>query len=462
MIAQQRHEDGECGEIADESHQHHVAHGARPGRADEHPVHLEGQCPGDRRQRRPGQVFRRLGPDTFRRRQQADDIGSEDQEKPGGDHAEAKRPDECEFDSPVEGRPEIRSEGAAHELLGRIGDAVEIIAGNEEDVHENRIGRQRQRPHRGADAGHDGEGADQHEGADHDVAVERKQRLQPRRRKDFRPRGPVGAIEARDDDGKADQRTDGFADERAPGDAGNAPAEPEAERDRQHDIDAVDDRLQQEPRHALPAPEHEAEQRIIGERHGGGEHADHEIGRGDLGHFRRRRHQEKPAGKQQRREQHQHEARTERDGERTPVDRLLLAPVAAPESLRHQSRRRGAQEIEAAEQQIEDDGGDGHAGQRIRRAKAPGHRCVRQAEQRRRQEAQRHGNGDRQHQPVRHFEGTGPVVFACRRGAHANSPSGRLYFASIRIGVTGRRRSERTIAAVCVLYLRKCGVARCA
>ena len=50
-----------------ERQQHHVAHVARPGRADEDAVHLEGQHAAQRGERRPGQIDRRPPPARPRR-----------------------------------------------------------------------------------------------------------------------------------------------------------------------------------------------------------------------------------------------------------------------------------------------------------------------------------------------------------------------------------------------------------
>ena len=53
---------------------------------------------------------------------------------------------------------------------------------------------------------------------------------------------------------------------RGPGDAGHAPAQIEAEHDRQRDVGAVEHELQEQAEPALAAPQHVAEHRIVGER----------------------------------------------------------------------------------------------------------------------------------------------------------------------------------------------------
>ena len=68
----------------------------------------------------------------------------------------------------------MRADRPSGDLFGGIGKPVEIIAGQQEKIHQHRIGRQRHGAEAGADACHQGEGADEHEGADQDVAIEGK------------------------------------------------------------------------------------------------------------------------------------------------------------------------------------------------------------------------------------------------------------------------------------------------
>jgi hypothetical protein len=63
---------------------------------------------------------------------------------------------------------------------------------------------------------------------------------------------------------------------------------PQAEPDRQHDIGAVDDRLQNEAHDALPAAEHEAEHRVVGETDRRRENPDADIGPCRIDDFRTR------------------------------------------------------------------------------------------------------------------------------------------------------------------------------
>ena len=179
----------------------------------------------------------------------------------------------------------------------------------------------------------------------------------------------------------------------------------QAEIDRQGDIDAVDDRLQQQAEGSLAAPENEAEDGIVGERCRPGENADGEIGCGGIGDSVFRPHQRQPGPQQKRRKGKQCRAAAERQDQRPPEDRLLLAAVPPSEGLRRQAGGRGTQKIEAAEDQIEEHGADGEPGQRFRHTHMADHGGVSQAEQRRRHETECHRNGDRQHHPVRHVEG---------------------------------------------------------
>ena len=112
--------------------------------------------------------------------------------------------------------------------------------------------------------------------------------------------------------------------------------------------------------------------------------------------------------------------------------------VAAAESLGHQSGRRGAQKIEADENQVEEHGADRKPGEDVGRAEAARDGGIRQPEQRRRQEAERHRNGDREHEAVGHLERAGAIEFGlgCRaQGRH-----------SIRRRGTGSTQLESTIA----------------
>src|SRR5690606_41432165 len=62
-------------------------------------------------------------------------------------------------------------------------------------------------------------------------------------------------------------------------DAGDLPAELEAEEDRERDVGAIEHDLQAEPQPGLAAAEHVAEDGVVGEREGRGKDADADIGR---------------------------------------------------------------------------------------------------------------------------------------------------------------------------------------
>ena len=82
-----------------------------------------------------------------------------------------------------------------------------------------------------------------------------------------------------EDEGKAGEHGDDLADNSAPGDAGDAEAEGDAEQDRHGDVDAVEQDLQRKTDGAQSASKYEAEQGEVRERHRGGENADADIGR---------------------------------------------------------------------------------------------------------------------------------------------------------------------------------------
>mgnify|MGYP007097350214 CR=1 FL=1 len=72
------------------------------------------------------------------------------------------------------------ADGAAGELFGGGGEAVEEIAGDEEEIHQHRIGGERHRTELRALTCEQRESGKQREGADHDVAVERQHAPQGR------------------------------------------------------------------------------------------------------------------------------------------------------------------------------------------------------------------------------------------------------------------------------------------
>ena len=59
VIAEERRQQQPGDEIDEHRQQHHVAHVARPGGADEDAVHLEGERADDRSERRPDEVVAR-------------------------------------------------------------------------------------------------------------------------------------------------------------------------------------------------------------------------------------------------------------------------------------------------------------------------------------------------------------------------------------------------------------------
>ena len=77
VIAEGRRQHRPGGEIDEHRQQHHVAHVARPGRADEDAVHLEGDHAGERRQRRPDEIAPRRLAHLRRRRHQVDERWAE-------------------------------------------------------------------------------------------------------------------------------------------------------------------------------------------------------------------------------------------------------------------------------------------------------------------------------------------------------------------------------------------------
>ena len=172
------------------------------------------------------------------------------------------------------------------------------------------------------------------------------------------------------------------------------------------------------PTLALSAPEHEAENGVVGQcrrcRRGCG-WRNRCWSPAAIAAFRA--HQLQPGRNQQRRETEQRQPAAERRDQRPPEDGLLLVLVSPAIGLRRQPRRRGPQEVEAADDQVEQHRADRKSGKRLRLAHPADDGGVRQPEQRRRHEAERHRHGDRQHQPVRHVEWhrlvVGPAIHAC-------------------------------------------------
>ena len=107
----------------------------------------------------------------------------------------------------------------------------------------------------------------------------------------------------------ADREADRLAQDRAPGDAGHAPAHVEAEEDRQRDVGAVEHDLQEKTELALAAPQHVAEHRIVGEREGRAQQTDAHIGVHRREHPRLGAHEPGAAQRDQRRQQRERDTR---------------------------------------------------------------------------------------------------------------------------------------------------------
>ena len=199
-----------------------------------------------------------------------------------------------------------------------------------------------------------------------------------------------------------------FAGDRAPGDAGDAPAELQAEQDRQHDVDAVEHQLQEQAEPALAAPEHIAEDGVVDQRERRAEQPDADIGVHRRGDARLGAHEPLAGRGEQRREQRPARCRQRRAiGDGSPEHRLFLGGVAAAEGLGDETGRAGAQEIEGGEDDVEDERAGGQAAEQRGVAELADHRRVDQAEQRRRQIGERHRHGDGEHRTVGDDERSG-------------------------------------------------------
>ncbi len=178
----------------------------------------------------------------------------------------------------------------------------------------------------------------------------------------------------------------------------------QAEKDRKHDVDAVEEQLQQHRERALAAPEHVAEDGVVDERERRRQHADADIGRHRL--VDAAVGIEEPLAKQheERRERGKHDAGRHGDREGAPEDRLLLGLVAAAERLRDQTGGAGADEVEGGEDDVEHQRAGGEAADQRRVAELADDGGIDQAEQRRGQIGERHRHGDRQHRAMRDRE----------------------------------------------------------
>ena len=137
-------------EIGSERQQHHVAHVARPGRADEDTVHLERQHAAHRGEGGPRNERDRRRPDVLGRGDDRHQLATKQQEDDGGEAGEDKAPDGGDANGPGEGTLAAGADGAAGQLLDGAGEAVEEIAADQEEVHQDGVGRQRQRAELGA------------------------------------------------------------------------------------------------------------------------------------------------------------------------------------------------------------------------------------------------------------------------------------------------------------------------
>ena len=177
------------------------------------------------------------------------------------------------------------------------------------------------------------------------------------------------------------------------------------QQDRKRDVDAVEGQLQQQAEPALAPSEHIAQDRIVHQRERRAQHADAHIGVERRVDARLGRHEPLAGQRGQRCGERQDDAGDDGDDRRPPEHRLFFDCVTAAESLGDERGRAGAQEIEAGEDHVEDNGARCQAAQQRGIAELPDDRRVDQADQRRRQIGERHRHRDRQDRPVGDVEG---------------------------------------------------------
>jgi hypothetical protein len=117
-----------------------------------------------------------------------------------------------------------RTDGSSRQLLRRRGEAVEKIAGDEEEIHQHGVCRQGQRAELHALPREKGKGGEQRERTDHDVAIDGQHPEEVCRVEDSGARRAGQDAEPLQHDGEAKKHGDEFAGDGGPGDACDLPA----------------------------------------------------------------------------------------------------------------------------------------------------------------------------------------------------------------------------------------------
>ena len=246
--------------------QHQVAHVARPGRADIDAVIGKGEHAEQRRKDDERQIIARDAAHVHARRHDVDQRRPEQQETGGDREREAKAPHDDELHRAGESILVARAIGAAAELLGGVGEAVEEEAADHQEIVQHGVGRERHVAGTCALRGEEQKRRDQRRGTDHDVAVDREHAHQ------------LGAVEQQragsrelpfrkvTRDQQAEQEACGLRDQRRDCSAGNSEVEHQHQHDGRRHVDEVDGDLHAERQFGAGLSDQPAEHDIVAER----------------------------------------------------------------------------------------------------------------------------------------------------------------------------------------------------
>jgi len=392
-VAERPQQEEAC-DIEHERKKHHVAHVARPCRADEHPIEFISKNAKQRHQRGEHKIFACIGPHLRIGRKKSDEGIAE--KKRG--RCQASRKNEAPQRRQTHGSAKtlyvLRADGLPAHLLGRRRKAVEKIGRDENEVQQNCIGGELDIAAPGALRGKKREGKKQRRIADKNIAIDREhpgdlrgiENEPARHRKEIAPEVPC--------DEKPSERANNFGGERAGRRALHAERKPIYEADVEGDIAKIDQDLKGKRDIGAPAPDDRAHKGIIRKREGRRPDPDIEIKPARGGDFGRGGKRAKSDPGDRRLEANHDDADAQGNDQGAQEGCALLASILCPQGLRGEPRGSHPQETKTPKQKIENNRSCGDSAKQIRLAQSADHRRIGDSEQRRRQMRESHRQGE--------------------------------------------------------------------
>ncbi len=319
---------------------------------------------------------------------------AEQRENRRDDKRKAKSPGDHEADRARKRGAITPAIGAAAELLGRIGKAIEEEGADQEEIVQHRVGGEDHVARARALRGEEQERGDQRRGADHDVAIDAQHANELGSIEQGRARYAERFMHEASRDQNAEHKPDCLRNHGGSRGASDPGVEPKHQHDGRGHIGDVDRDLDRERKPRTGLSDQPAEHDIIGERQRRRPDPDREIGPGGAGDALAAAH----GVQQYRSERHlqDDEAAPDQRGDGEPphqqgADFLHLARA---DRLGGEGQRAHAQEGEQPEQAVEDDGRYRHPAEQRRVAEPPDRNRRDDADQRRRQVRDHRGTCD--------------------------------------------------------------------